>query len=80
MRGPAGPVPVREDRAAERCPQTGSDRATLLRRQAWSTIGPQPIGAEPFPTVSSGASFSPRRYDLKLWIGSLRERATYPPA
>jgi hypothetical protein len=30
--------------------------------------------------VTCGLLFRSRRYDLKLWIGSLRESATYPPA
>jgi hypothetical protein len=30
--------------------------------------------------LAAGGEEALERYDLKLWIGSLRESATYPPA
>jgi hypothetical protein len=41
-----------------RASSTGWDRATLPLCQAWSTFGPQPLGAERFATVARGTSFA----------------------
>jgi hypothetical protein len=49
---------VGEDRAAERRPRPDKTEPPLPPRQAWSTFGPHPIGAERFATVSSSASFA----------------------
>jgi hypothetical protein len=51
---------------------------------SWIQRAPQlvqmAIGYRPKVMVTRADRHNGQRYDLKLWTGSLREGATYPPA